>query len=86
MSFRNYTEEDYAKALDKLVEFAWVEKGEEGYALTEEGKSVREEVETRTDEYYKAAFGVLSEEELAELTAMLASMAEALTPEPEESA
>ena len=86
LPFRNYQEEDYARALEKLVKRGWAEKDKEGYALTEEGKSVREEVENKTDEIYKAAFSVLSEEELAELTAMLTSMADALTPETAEDA
>ena len=86
LPFRSYTEEDYAKALEKLAKLGWAEEGEEGYTLTEKGKSVRDEVETKTDENYKAAFSVLSEEELAELTAMLEALAEALTPETEESA
>ncbi len=86
LSFRNYQEEDYAEALEKLVGLGWAEKGEEGYALTEEGKSVRQAVENKTDENYKEAFSVLSDRELADLTAMLASMAEALTPETEEDA
>lgn len=86
LSFRNYQEEDYAEALEKLVKHGWAEKDEEGYALTEEGKSVRQAVENKTDENYKEAFKVLSDQELAELTAMLASIAESLTPETGEDA
>jgi len=86
LPFRNYQEEDYADALEKLVECGWAEQGEEGYALTEKGKSVRQAVENKTDENYKEAFNVLSDQELVELTAMLASMAEALTPETEQDA
>lgn len=86
LSFRSYQEGDYAEALEMLVELGWAEKAEEGYALTEEGKSVRQAVENKTDENYKEAFSVLSDRELAELTAMLASMAEALTPETAEDA
>ncbi len=86
LPFRNYEESDYAEALDKLAELGWVEEKDGAYALTEKGTKVREEAEMRTNQYYKAAFDVLSESEIKELIALIKSLTEAITVEEEEEA
>jgi hypothetical protein len=49
LPFRNYQEEDFSQALEKLVSQGWMEKSDEGYMLTEKGKQVREQAEAQTD-------------------------------------
>ncbi len=79
LPFRSYTEEDYAHALKKLVKLGWAEQTEEGFALTETGKQLRDEVEARTNKNYQAAFAVLSDDELNELIGLIEKLTAAIT-------
>ncbi|MGD2026176.1 MAG: hypothetical protein PVI99_00050 [Anaerolineales bacterium] len=74
LTFRGYDENDYATALAKLAELGWVEEADGAFTLTEKGVAVREDAETRTNQYYKAAFEVLSEAEITELSGLIQSL------------
>jgi len=57
---RGHAEADYQQALLDLVRRGWVEEAEQGeYVVTENGRSLREEAETRTDTYYYLPWGGL---------------------------
>ncbi len=74
LPYRNYTVEEYQKALDKLVGLGWAETGDEGYHLTESGKKIRDKAEQDTNEFYFNPWKVLSEEELGTLKGLLAEL------------
>ncbi|MFN2146201.1 MAG: helix-turn-helix domain-containing protein [Anaerolineales bacterium] len=80
LPFRNYTEEEYAGALEKLVGLGWIELAGDGFALTEIGKKHRDEVETRTNRNYQAAFAVLSDDEFTELIGLIKKLTAAIAP------
>ncbi len=80
LPFRSYTEEDYAGALEKLVRLGWIEPAKEGFALTEIGKELRDEVEIRTNTNYQAAFAVLTDDELNELISLIEKLTAAIAP------
>lgn len=86
LTFRGYEESDYTEALAKLVELGWVEEADGAFTLTEKGVAVREDAETRTNQYYKAAFEVLSAAEITELSGLIQSLTEAIKIEEEEEA
>lgn len=57
---RGHSETAYQHAFLDLVKRDWVEKNSDGdYVLTENGRSLREEVETQTDMYYYLPWGVI---------------------------
>jgi DNA-binding MarR family transcriptional regulator len=83
LPYRSYEASDYASALEKLAMLGWIEADGDGYKLTEEGRTLREDVETNTNENYQAAFAALPEGKLAEVTAALEALTAAITPEEE---
>jgi DNA-binding MarR family transcriptional regulator len=84
LPYRSYTEEDYAHALKKLVKLGWAEQTEDGYAITEAGKKLRDEAEALTNKNYQAAFAVLSDDQLDELIGLIEKLTAAIAPETEE--
>lgn len=82
--FRNYTEEDYTAAFDKLISLEWVVKENGKYTITEKGKKVRQGVEDKTDEYFSVPFSVLNQQETEELRGLLGKLAEVIKPEEEQ--
>ncbi len=57
LPFRNYEVDDYASALDKLQELGWIETGDDGFKVTAEGQSVRDEAEALTNSNYFLPWG-----------------------------
>jgi hypothetical protein len=79
--YRGYQEEDYAAAIQQLIDMGWVEALDDGFQVTDTGRKVREEAEELTNKYYSKAFAALSEGELIELNGMLETMAAEIAPE-----
>lgn len=75
---RGFSEEAYAGALENLAERGWVERKEGKYSLTEGGRTVREQAEALTDEYYAEPWASLTVEETEELRALFSKMIESL--------
>lgn len=67
LSYRGYSEKDYAVSLAELVELGWIEEGLEGYQATAKGRQVRQTVEDKTNEYFYAPWSVLEANELNQL-------------------
>jgi hypothetical protein len=85
--YRNYTEDDYAAALNDLAAKGWiVEDGDKKYVATDEGKRIRQEAEDKTDEFFYAPLKAFNETELAELKGLMEKLAEVLAPPEEEEA
>jgi DNA-binding MarR family transcriptional regulator len=83
LTFRGFEEEEYAQALETLANLGWVESKDGQYSVTEKGRQQRELAEEKTNQYYKAAFGVLTQNELKEVIELINRLTEALTPEEE---
>lgn len=78
-SFRGYDAEAYESALQKLVERGWLRVENGRYTVTEEGKFVRDAVETETDRVFFDPWN-LTENEEDKLKALLEKFHEALKP------
>lgn len=78
LPLRGYEETIYAEALQELAQRGWVVEEDGKFVLTDEGKSLREEAEDLTNEYYFAAFAKLSEKDLEELDELLKQVVEDL--------
>jgi predicted transcriptional regulator len=76
--FRDYTVEDYRRALQVLADRGWVIEDAGVYQLTEEGRRIREAAEDETDRLFFAGWSVLSDEELGQLQDLLAQANEKL--------
>lgn len=79
---RGYTREDYAIALQELVERGWISREGETYSVTERGRDLRQEAEAATNRYFFGAWDCLGEEEVNELRELLARFRDALNPAP----
>jgi DNA-binding MarR family transcriptional regulator len=79
--YRGYEQDDYAAAIDQLIEMGWVEAQDDQYQVTDTGRQVREEAEALTNKYYIKAFASLSEAELQEINGMLETLAAEIAPE-----
>lgn len=75
---RNYEEADYAASLNELVELGWIVAKDNIYAITENGRKVREEAEATTDRYYFIGWTALNDEETNELDTLLAELRDSL--------
>lgn len=72
LAYRGYSQEDYAKALQKLAERGWLAANDNSYQLTAAGRTVQAEVEQRTDDYFYAPWHeALNEAELGEAIELL---------------
>jgi hypothetical protein len=76
---RGFTREDYAGALQELVERGWVAEGEAGYSLTDRGRALRQEAETTTDCYFYEPWRRLSEGETAEVRELLTRLRDGIS-------
>jgi len=78
MAFRGYDEADYEVALQAAVEIGWAEQGDlpNSFRVTDKGRTLREEVERQTDEYFYAPMSVLSDWETDQLRTLLAKLHE----------
>lgn len=71
LQHRHHDEAVYAKALQKLVDFGWAIALNGAYHITDAGKQVREEAETKTDDYFFVGWSALNDEEQAQFTKLL---------------
>lgn len=76
LPFRNYTAEDFTKALDDLTQRGWIEPGDDGYKITDTGKKIREDAEDATNENFFTPWKSLSDDELAKLEELLSELKE----------
>lgn len=76
---RGYTHQEYQQALEELIRRGWVEKTGENYALTAEGKALRQQAEETTDRYFYAPWESLSLAEVEELTNLLTRFTNAIS-------
>ena len=67
LAYRGYSVADYATALADLLERGWVQAGADGYALTDEGQTVRGRVERATDDYFYAPWAQFSAGDVLEI-------------------
>jgi DNA-binding MarR family transcriptional regulator len=81
LSFRNYKQADYEKALQELAQRGWVVAEGDSYRITPEGQNVREAIEAQTNLFFDAPFEALSDAEKQELEELLNRWAAALQPE-----
>jgi DNA-binding MarR family transcriptional regulator/Mn-dependent DtxR family transcriptional regulator len=66
-----YSAEEYAAALQSLVEKGWLEEQDGIYQVTEQGRQVREAAEEETDRLFYIGWNALSENELADMAELL---------------
>lgn len=79
---RQYSEEEYTKALGELVTKSWVANKDDSYEITEEGRRVREEAEDITNEYYDGPWGnALNSDEAKELQGLMEKLIAVHEPE-----
>lgn len=77
LAYRGYSQEDYAAALQNLVERGWLKEIDDAYQLTDAGRAEQVEVEQRTDNYFYAPWHeALDEAELAETIELLRALRE----------
>ncbi len=76
LPFRNYTAEEYAKALEELQTLGWIESSDDGYQVTTVGKKVREDAEAATNSNYFLPWAVLSNADLKDLEELLTGLKE----------
>ncbi|MBI5932567.1 MAG: hypothetical protein HY867_02575 [Chloroflexi bacterium] len=78
LSFRGITREEYASILQELVERGWIQQDGKTYQPTAEGKCLRDEAESLTDEYFFAPWSCLNELELEELASLAGQLRDGL--------
>ena len=63
---RGWTSEETAAAFEQLVDLGWIEAAETDghYQLTEQGKTIRQEAEDATDQYFFAPWDTLTVDEI----------------------
>lgn len=75
---RGWSKSDYANAIQELLDRGWVAGNAAFYAVTAQGRKVREEAFATREAYFYAPWRVLSDAELAELAGLLERLAAAL--------
>jgi hypothetical protein len=68
---RGFAREDYAAAVQELMARGWITEDADGYSVTDSGRVLRQEGETRTNGYFYGPWGRLSEAEVSELRDLL---------------
>ncbi|MEZ4707071.1 MAG: hypothetical protein R3A44_07700 [Caldilineaceae bacterium] len=71
LPFRGYAEEEYAAALQMLVQRGWLAVSGDAHAITTAGAQVRADAETCTDAYFYAPWSTLTQEEVDEVRQLL---------------
>ena len=77
LPYRQFTAEEYQITLDSLTQKGWIEIGQDGYLVTEEGKNIRDEAEEATNRNYFEPWKTLGDEELKRLGDLLVALREA---------
>lgn len=76
LPYRTYLVEDYTATLNELVERGWIEPGQDGYAVTQTGKQIRDEAEAATDKNYFGPWKALSNDEVSRMGELLEELKE----------
>jgi len=81
MAFRGYEADDYEIAIQAAIEIGWVEAAgrPDTFRLTEQGRSLREQAEQLTNEYFYVPWSVLVQDEIDELYELLIKVRDELT-------
>ena len=79
LAFRGQASEVYQAALNHLAVRGWVAESDGAYSLTADGKTLRDQVESTTDQFFAEAESALTEPQAQELSALLAKLLAALT-------
>jgi Mn-dependent DtxR family transcriptional regulator len=81
---RGFSQEQDEQALEELLAQGWIEKDEDQFKLTQAGKTVRDQAEAKTDEYYFRPWSVLSTDEIEEMTKHISAYVESMKIDDEE--
>lgn len=81
MSFRGYDQFEYEAAIEAAVQIGWMEPDDAPNAFrpTEQGRELREQVESLTDKYFYRTFHSLSDREREQLHSLLTTLREQLS-------
>jgi DNA-binding MarR family transcriptional regulator len=75
---RGHSREDYAEALNDLVQRGLITEGSAAYRVTKQGQKLRQEAEDKTDEYFYAPWQRLSSREITDLRRLLRQLRDGL--------
>lgn len=84
LAYRGFYTEDWQAALNELLDRDWLKKTGQSYSITDTGRSVKADVEQKTNEYFYSSWSVLSDKEFDELIMIMQRLYEAcraLTPQ-----
>jgi len=71
LPYRGHSAQVYTEALEDLADRGWVEKAAQGYRVTQEGHTLRQEAEDATDRYFFAPWACLDVNEQNQLHDLL---------------
>jgi hypothetical protein len=71
---RGHTGDDYARFVAELVERGWLALDGDRFALTDEGRAIRDRIEEDTDAAFYSVWDTLAPDELEDLAALIASL------------
>jgi hypothetical protein len=71
LPFRQFEPKDFLETLEDLVQRGWIDSKDDGYAVTEAGKKIRDDAEITTDTNYFKPWKTISDEELNQLGNLL---------------
>ncbi len=74
MQFRNFTDDEHQSTLDTLRERGWLEKNGDDHTISDAARHIRDDAEAQTDVNFYAAWGVLSDEEVAAVRRLLTKL------------
>lgn len=78
---RGYEESDWQNTLDSLVDKGWLLKDDDDYVASDDYKTIREEIEIKTDEFFYQIFTGFTDNEIENLLNLLQEIQEKFTPE-----
>lgn len=76
LPFRNYDREDYVNTLENLTQRGWIQLGEDGYLITDQGKAIRDYAEADTNKYFFLPWKELTDAEVNRLSELLNGLKE----------
>lgn len=74
LSYRGYSKAEYEKALWELVERRWIAEHQGRFTVTVIGKTLREVVEMRTNQYFDVPWDTLGANEINELKSLMGKL------------
>ncbi|MBI5957167.1 MAG: hypothetical protein HY866_00430 [Chloroflexi bacterium] len=78
LAHRRFTADDYARLLNELVDKRWLTVSDEGYALTETGTALRQQIEDLSNQYYFEAWKTFDKTELNDLGNLLTRLQDSI--------